>query len=354
MSLIYILVCILLFGFLIAIHEFGHFIVAKSCGVKVNEFSIGMGPLLWHKQGEETQYSLRLLPVGGYCAMEGEDENSSDPRAFGNAAVWKRLLILVAGAAFNFLTGLMIVLILYAGVEQYATTTLSGFMDGFPLQGEEYLMAGDEILAINGRRVLLNGDISTILMLENSETVDVTVRRSGEKRVIEDLPLILREFQVDGETVQRYGLYFTVEQTTPLDRLRIGLYATAGFVRQVFWSFEMLISGTAGLKDLSGPVGIVNTMTEVGQSSPNLVAAAQNILYFGAFVAVNLAVMNLLPLPALDGGRIFFLLLNAVAMALFRRRIPEKFEGAVHLAGLVLLLLLMGVVAVNDIYKIVT
>ena len=354
MNVIYIVLCILLFGVLIAIHEFGHFIVAKASGVKVNEFSIGMGPLLWHREGKETQYSLRLLPIGGYCAMEGEDENSSDPRAFGNAPAWKRFFILVAGAAFNFLTGLIIVLALYSGVTQFATNRLSGFMEGFPLQGEEYLMEGDEILAINGRRVLLNGDISTILMLENAETVDVTIRRSGETRVLRDLPLILREFDQDGQKVMRYGLYFSVEPTTGLDRLRIGCYATFNFVRQVFWSFEMLIKGTAGLKDLSGPVGIVNTMSEVGRASPNAAAAAQNILYFGAFIAVNLAVMNLLPLPALDGGRIFFLLLNAVAGLLFRRRIPEKFEGAVHLAGLVLLLVLMGVVAVNDIYKIVT
>lgn len=355
MNIIYIILCILLFGILIAVHEFGHFIVAKASGVKVNEFSIGMGPLLWHREGGETQYSLRLLPIGGYCAMEGEDENSSDPRAFGNAPAWKRFCILVAGAGFNFLTGLMIVLALYAGVDRFATTTLAGFMDGFPLQGEEYLMSGDEIVAINGKRILLNGDISTILTLENAEKVDVTIRRDGEKRVLRDLPLVLREYQQeDGQTVLRYGLLFTVKDTSPLDRLRIGWYATVDFVRQVFWSLEMLIRGTAGLKDLSGPVGIVNTMSEVGQASPNLTAAIQNILYFGAFVAVNLAVMNLLPLPALDGGRIFFLLLNAVAAMLFHRRIPEKFEGAVHLAGLVLLLVLMGVVAVNDIYKIVT
>ena len=354
MNVIYVILCILLFGVLIAIHEFGHFIVAKACGVKVNEFSIGMGPLLWHRDGKETQYSLRLLPVGGYCAMEGEDENSTDPRAFGNAPGWKRFCILVAGAAFNFLTGLVIVLALYAGVTQFATNRLSGFMEGFPLQGEAYLMEGDEILAINGRRVLLNGDISTILMLENAETVDVTIRRDGEKKVLRDLPLILREYEQDGQKVMRYGLYFAVEPTTALDRLRIGCYATLNFARQVFWSIEMLFKGTAGLRDLSGPVGIVNTMSEVGRSSPNVTAAAQNILYFGAFIAVNLAVMNLLPLPALDGGRIFFLLLNALAGLLIRRRIPEKFEGAVHLAGLVLLLLLMGVVAVNDIYKIVT
>ena len=354
MSIVYILICILLFGFLIAIHEFGHFIVAKACGVRVNEFSVGMGPLLWHKEGEETKYSLRLLPIGGYCAMEGEDEQSEDPRAFGNAAAWKRFLILVAGAAFNFITGLVIVLCLYTGVERYVTPVIVGFAEGFPLQGEEALMEGDEIVAINGRRLLLNSDFTTILALANSDYVDVTVRRDGETLVQKNLNLIPREYTENGETTRRYGINFAMADAGALTRVKLGFYATIDFARQVFWSLEMLIQGTAGLKDLSGPVGIVNTMTEVGQSSPNLLAAAENILYFGAFVAVNLAVMNLLPLPALDGGRIFFLLLNALAMAVFRRSIPQKLEGAVHLAGLVLLLLLMGVVAVNDIYKIVT
>lgn len=354
MNLFYLLLCLFIFGFLIAIHEFGHFIVAKALHIRVNEFSIGMGPLLWHREGRETQYSLRLLPVGGYCALEGEDGGSDDPRAFANAPDWKRFLVLVAGAAFNFLTGLAVVLVLYSGVEQYATNTLVGFMDGFPLEGESGLMAGDEILAINGRPVLLNGDISTILMLEDSDTVDVTIRRNGEKLVQRDLSLVLRDYEVEGQTVRRYGLYFAVEPANLLSRARLGLYATVGFARQVFWGLEMLVKGTAGVKDLSGPVGIVNTMTEVGQSSATVLDAVENILYMGAFVAVNLAVMNLLPLPALDGGRIFFLVLNVLAGALFRRRIPAKLEGAVHLAGLVLLLMLMGVVAVNDIYKIVS
>lgn len=349
----YIVICILLFGFLIAIHEFGHFIVAKACGVKVNEFSIGMGPLLLQRQGKETRYSLRLLPIGGFCAMEGEDEESEDARAFGRAPGWKKFLILVAGAGFNFLTGLVIVLCLYASLTSYSEPVLAGFMDGCPLEGEEYLMVGDEIVAINGRRVLLTGDISTILALEDSETVDVTVRRDGELRVIEDLPLVLREYEVDGETVMRYGLLFTVREATVLDRIKVSCYTAVNFVRNVFWSLEMLINGSAGLQDLSGPVGIVQTMSEVGEASPTFVAALENILYLSAFIAVNLAVMNLLPLPALDGGRIFFLILSGISYLVCRRRIPERFEGAVHFAGLVLLLVLMVFVAVNDVYKIV-
>ena len=349
----YIIICILLFGFLIAIHEFGHFIVAKACGVKVNEFSIGMGPLLLHRQGGETQYSLRLFPIGGFCAMEGEDEDSDDERAFRRAPAWKQFLILVAGAGFNFITGLIIVLCLYASMTTYTEPVLSGFMEGFPLEGEAYLMEGDEIVAINGRRVLLTGDISTILALEDSETVDVTVRRNGETRVIEDLPLVPREYQVDGQTVTRYGLLFTAKEATVFDRIKVGCYTSVNFVRNVFWSFEMLFDGRAGFRDLSGPVGIVQTMSQVGEAAPNVLAALENILYLSAFIAVNLAVMNLLPLPALDGGRIFFLVLSSLSYLVCRKKIPERFEGAVHFAGLILLLALMVLVAVNDVYKIV-
>lgn len=354
MYVVYIIICIILFGLLIAVHEFGHFIVAKACGVKVNEFSIGMGPLLLRRQGAETQYSLRLLPIGGFCAMEGEDEASDDVRAFGNAPAWKRFLILIAGSGFNFLTGLVIVLCLFASMQSYVAPVLAGFMEGFPLEGEDYLLEGDEIVAIEGRRVLLADDVSTLLMLADSDTVDVTIRRDGETRVLEDLPLVLREYEVDGQTVLRYGIYFTAREATAADRLRVSLYTAADFVRNVFWSFEMLFSGAAGFNDLSGPVGIVQTMSAVGEASPNLLAALENILYFTAFIAVNLSVMNLLPIPALDGGRVFFLVLNSLALLLFRRQIPAKFEGAVHFVGLVLLLLLMGAVAVNDVYKIVT
>jgi regulator of sigma E protease len=350
--MLYIILAIVLFGLLIAIHEFGHFSVAKLCGIQVNEFSIGMGPLLLHKQGKETMYSLRLFPIGGYCAMEGEDEESDNPRAFGNAVGWKKFLVLIAGSLYNFLTGLVILLCLYSGISTFATTTITGFMDGFPCQGETMLMEGDEILSIDGKAVLLSSDISTILSLEDRETVDIVVRRNGEKVKITDLPLVPREYQVDGETVVRYGLYFGVEEANLFARLRNGFYSSVNFVRMVWWSLEMLLNGSAGVGDLSGPVGIVNTMSQVGAASASVMDAILNLLYFAAFIAINLSVMNLLPIPALDGGRVFFLLLNGLLTLLFKRQIPAKYEQYVHMAGMVLLLGLMLVVALHDVYKI--
>lgn len=352
-KLIYIIIAIVIFGLLIAIHELGHFLVAKTCGVKVLEFSIGMGPQLWHKEGKETQYSLRLFPVGGFCAMEGEDGESDDPRAFGNTAGWKKFLVLIAGSASNFIAGMLLILCLFAASTGYVSTTLSGFVDGFPCQGETMLQAGDEIVSIDGSAVLLYSDISTLLNRGNGKTHDIVVRRDGEKITLNDLPLTPREYEVEGKKVTMYGLYFQSKEATFGSKLRLGLANSVDFVRMIWWSLEDLFTGAVGFSALSGPIGIVDAMGQMAESADGVRQAVDNLLYFAAFLAINLAFMNLLPLPALDGGRVFFLILNGLAVLLFRRRIPAKYEGYVHFGGLVLLLGLMVVVAVQDVYRII-
>lgn len=352
-KLIYIIIAIVIFGLLIAIHELGHFLVAKACGVKVLEFSIGMGPQLWHKEGKETQYSLRLFPIGGFCAMEGEDGESDDPRAFGNTAGWKKFLVLIAGSASNFIAGMLLILCLFAASTGYVSTTLSGFVDGFPCQGETMLQAGDEIVSIDGSAVLLYSDISTLLNRGNGKTHDIVVRRDGEKIVLNDLPLTPREYEVEGKKVTMYGLYFQSKEATFGSKLRLGLANSVDFVRMIWWSLEDLFTGAVGFSALSGPIGIVDAMGQMAESADGVRQAVDNLLYFAAFLAINLAFMNLLPLPALDGGRVFFLILNGLAVLLFRRRIPAKYEGYVHFGGLVLLLGLMVVVAVQDVYRII-
>ena len=351
-KLIYIIIAIVIFGLLIAIHELGHFLVAKACGVKVLEFSIGMGPQLWHKEGKETQYSLRLFPIGGFCAMEGEDGESDDPRAFGNTAGWKKFLVLIAGSASNFIAGMLLILCLFAASTGYVSTTLSGFVDGFPCQGETMLQAGDEIVSIDGSAVLLYSDISTLLNRGNGKTHDIVVRRDGEKITLNDLPLTPREYEVEGKKVTMYGLYFQSKEATFGSKLRLGLANSVDFVRMIWWSLEDLFTGAVGFSALSGPIGIVDAMGQMAESADGVRQAVDNLLYFAAFLAINLAFMNLLPLPALDGGRVFFLILNGLAVLLFRRRIPAKYEGYVHFGGLVLLLGLMVVVAVQDVYRI--
>ena len=352
-KLIYIIIAIVIFGLLIAIHELGHFLVAKACGVKVLEFSIGMGPQLWHKEGKETQYSLRLFPIGGFCAMEGEDGESDDPRAFGNTAGWKKFLVLIAGSASNFIAGMLLILCLFAASTGYVSTTLSGFVDGFPCQGETMFQAGDEIVSIDGSAVLLYSDISTLLNRGNGKTHDIVVRRDGEKITLNDLPLTPREYEVEGKKVTMYGLYFQSKEATFGSKLRLGLANSVDFVRMIWWSLEDLFTGAVGFSALSGPIGIVDAMGQMAESADGVRQAVDNLLYFAAFLAINLAFMNLLPLPALDGGRVFFLILNGLAVLLFRRRIPAKYEGYVHFGGLVLLLGLMVVVAVQDVYRII-
>ncbi|MBQ3134400.1 MAG: site-2 protease family protein [Oscillospiraceae bacterium] len=349
--LVYILIALLLFGVLVAVHEFGHFATAKLLGVRVNEFAIGMGPALWKRQRGETQYSLRVFPVGGYCAMEGEDEESDDLRAFGVQPMWKRLIILCAGAFMNFLAGLLLILLLYAGAKTFVTPVISGFVDGFPLVGEQGLMAGDRIVSIDGERVYLASDVS-LLLGRAGDTVDLVVERDGRKLKLNDLPLTLREYSVEGQPVKMYGLYFDTEEATILAKLRNSWLNAVDFVRLVRLSLIDLLSGSAGVKDLTGPIGIVDTIAQVGSQSATMAIAVQNILYFGALIAVNLAVMNLLPLPALDGGRVFFLLINALWQLIFGKKINPKYEGYVHFAGLLALLALMAVVAFNDLVRI--
>ena len=307
--MLYIIIAILLFGFLIAIHEFGHFITAKLFGVRVNEFAIGMGPAIFSRQKGETLYALRAFPVGGFCAMEGEDDDSGDPRAFGAQKAWKRLIILAAGAAMNFVAGLVLILLLFSRAQAFTTPVLTGFMEGFPLEGEQGLMAGDRIVSINGERIYLYNDVTMFLGRGSGEPYDIVVERNGERVTLNDLPLELREYTVDVQTVTRYGLYFAIEEATVGAKLRNSWYNAIDFVRLVRISLTDLVTGNAGLKDMTGPVGIVDTITQVGSQSATLGIALENIMYFGALIAVNLAVMNLLPLPALDGGRIFFLLL---------------------------------------------
>ena len=347
-------IAIIAFGLLIALHELGHFATAKAFRVRVNEFSIGMGPALLKKQGKETLYALRLLPIGGYCAMEGEDGESDDPRAFVNAKTWKKLIILAAGALSNFLIGFLVVVIIF-GVARagtgFATPVLTGFMDGFPLEGESGLMAGDRIVSIDGHRIRTTNEVSLFLSRAGGEPVDLVVERDGETVRLDDLPLTLREYQTEAGTVVKYGVYFQQVDFNIGRLLQQSWYESLYFIRLVTTGLADLFSGAVGVKDLSGPVGIVAAVNDVGQASGSGGAAAANIAYLFAFIAVNLAVMNLLPIPALDGGRIFFMIITVAIEKITRRRVNPKYEAYIHGTGLVLLLGLMAFVMLNDVLK---
>ena len=352
--MVYILAAILVFGVLIAVHELGHFMAAKACGVRVNEFSIGMGPALWKKQKGETQYSLRLFPVGGFCAMEGEDEDSDDPTALNNQGFWAKLLIFAAGAAMNFIAGLLIILVLYADAQAFYVPVVAGFADGCPLESADGLQEGDRLLRIDGEKVYVYSDISLLMGLNKTGAFDLQIERNGEVITLRDFTMERREYtDQNGKAYTGYGLYFGAEEATLGRKLSYSWNNAMDFARLVRLSLQMLVTGQAGVKDLSGPVGIVSTMTQVGEQAATTRAAVENIAYLAALIAVNLAVMNLLPLPALDGGRIFFLLVDAVSMALFKRKVPEKYQAAINTAGFVLLMGFMLLVTFQDVFKLV-
>lgn len=349
----YIVIAILIFGILIAVHELGHFLASKSVGVKVNEFSIGMGPAILKKQGKETLYSLRALPIGGFCAIEGEDGESEDERSMAKKSLPKRLLIMFAGAGMNFVVGFLIVLIIMSTSRYYTTTQIDSFFDGFPLAGESGLMPGDKITAVDGHKVRFLNEFSLYMDRANGEAVDLTVKRGGEKLELKDLPLALREYTVNGETVTKYGIVFQSEKRTVLSLLRQSWYNSTYFVRLVWMSLGDLIGGRASFSQMSGAVGAVAAIGEVGAASASVFDGLMNVFYLGAFIAVNLAVMNLLPIPGLDGGHIFTMLISSAITLLTGKKPNPKIETYIHGAGLVLLFALMIVLTVSDISKLI-
>ncbi|MBQ9967974.1 MAG: site-2 protease family protein [Oscillospiraceae bacterium] len=353
MIVLYILLAVLIFGVLILTHELGHFITAKLFGVRVNEFSICMGPAIFRKTVGETTYALRCIPIGGYCAMEGEDEHSDDPRSFTGAKAWKRAIILAAGSAMNFLTGLLILLVMYCTIAGTTTTKIEAFFPECPLERADRLQVGDVFHRIDGRRVYLYSDVAMLLSRDTDGLVDLEVKRDGNIVALNDLPMQKQAYEVDGETVYRYGLYFGYEEMSIGSAFRYAWYSALDHARMVWMSLSDLIKGLVSVEDMSGPVGIVSVIAQTGKASETAGVAALNISYLGAFIAVNLAVMNLLPIPALDGGRIFFLLITTVIEKTTRRKIDPKYEGYIHAAGMVLLLAFIAFITLKDIWKLI-
>lgn len=331
-----ILLTLLIFAAIIIIHECGHFFAARLCGVKVNEFAIGMGPTLLRFGKKETRYSLRLFPIGGFVAMEGESDQSGDPRAFCNQAVWKRMIIVCAGAVMNLVLGFVIILALTIPNKTLASTTIAEFSEGATTQASG-LMVGDEITYINGRRMWVDSDIIFALSTDEDGVVDMTVRRDGEKVSLENVVFtkengtLVIDFKVVGK--QR-GL---------LNTLGYSLGKTASIGRLIWISIGQLVTGQAAVSDLSGPIG---TAQAVGEASKAGLSTVMNLF---AFITVNVGIFNILPIPALDGGRLVFLLFEAVT----RKRIKPEYEAYVHFAGFVLVILLFVFVSYQDIVNLI-
>ena len=348
-----IVFAIIIFSFLIFIHELGHFLAAKASGVQVNEFAMFMGPAILKWRRGETQYSIRCIPLGGYCAMEGEDTDTDNPRSFQKAAWWKRLCILLAGAAMNFVSGFLIFALVLSPAQGFAQPVIAEAEEGNTIVYEEGLHVGDRIVKINGNRVFISSDATMLFNLEAGDTYDLVVEREGKKVELPNFAMERHEFaNEDGSTSMRFGIRFGYEEKTFGGLLSYTWNNCLSVVQSVYLSLQMLLSGQAGINDVAGPVGIVQMMNTTAQASPTAWDAVLNLLYFGAFIAVNLAVMNLLPIPALDGGRAVALLLTVAIEKVTRRKIDPKYEGYIHAVGMVLLLGFMAVVMFKDIFVI--
>lgn len=392
MLILKILVSLLLLSALITIHEFGHFIVAKLMKVRVNEFAIGMGPQLVKWGKGETVYSIRAFPIGGFCAMEGEDEGAPTPAAIGgnggrsedpadavqteDAAVatekkksvsgslnekhvWQRILIVIAGAVMNLLLGYILLVIFNGflldpydedGTVLLGTTTIARIEETSPAY-KTGLRPGDTILEVNGRRMLLTDDLNMEMQNDADGVLDMVVRRevNGSKEKVH-LDGVTFEKVVDEETGRqflKYDFAFLGVERTFGNTFVYAAKQELSMATMVWRSLIDMLSGRYGLNELSGPVGTVDVISNV-VSEANSLAGVRTLVYLIVMITVNLGVFNLLPLPALDGGRLVFLLWEGIT----RRPVPPKYEGIVHLVGLALLLLLSLVITYSDITKI--
>ena len=324
---------IILFCILIFPHELGHFAVAKAVGVKVNEFALGMGPAIFKIQKGETLYALRMIPIGGYCAMEGENEESEDNRAFNNKPGWAKISVLVSGSAMNVIIALIVITIMM-GTSGSPTTTIDKVSNNSPAY-ESGIQTGDKILEINENEIKNWDDISTYIKDANSKNITMALERNGEIIKLKVTPTKNTENQlvIGIKPEVTHNVFIAVES---------GFKYTWDMTKTMFISLKQLITGGISAKDLTGPVGIISLVSDTSK---------YGLWYFGyltALISLNLAIINMLPLPALDGGRILFVIIRRVT----GKMISDQTEGKVHLAGLVLLLSLMIYVTWNDISRI--
>lgn len=323
---------VFVFGIVILIHEFGHFATAKIFGVKVHEFSMGMGPCIFNKTKGETQYSVRLFPMGGYVKMEGEDGESDDERAFSNKKPWQRVIILASGAFMNFLLGFVVIMILYGFTFQsIPTTTISEVLPDYGAY-EAGILKNDEIIKINNEKIHNNMDIS--LAIGNGETALVTLKRNGA--------IIEKNVNLVSEDGARYlGIKLAEKEKNLFSLSRYSFNYGMTIIKLTYKSFFGIFTGNVSVNDMSGPVGIV---TQIGSAAQQ---GIENVLFILILITLNLGVFNLFPIPALDGGRLVFVLIEMIT----RKKIKAEYEAMVHFIGFVLLIGFMLYVTKNDIAR---
>ena len=341
---------VLIFGIIIMIHEFGHFLFAKLNGIGVIEFSLGMGPRLYSFEKGGTRYSIKILPFGGSCMMRGEDEENSDQSAFNNKSVWARISVVAAGPIFNFLLAFLLSMVI-VGLTGYQPATVMEVMDGYPAK-EAGLLPGDLITEINGRNIHSKDDITLYIQTHAGKTITVEYKRAdGNGGVERRSAVIVPQYsEEDGGYLMGVRFDGVAKPVSGLGQLLVhSAYEVKYWIQYVFDAFYMMFHGEVSLNALSGPVGIVTTIDDtVDQVIPyGRTVVILTLINFCILLSANLGVMNLLPIPALDGGRLVFLFIEAVR----GKPIDKEKEGMVHMAGMMLLMALMVLVLFNDVRK---
>ena len=334
------LTAVLLFLILIVIHEFGHFIAAKLLGVKVNEFAVGFGPRLFGFQGKETKYSFNLVPLGGYCAMEGEDEESGDSRAFCNKSAWRRFLIVVMGAVFNLVFGLILVAIILAPQKVFVSTTIAEFSENAVTQ-QSGLQVDDKIIEIEGRKIFGVYDMNYAFTNVEDGALDMVVLRDGKKVELNDVKFETEKEQ--GITYLKWDFKVYGIKKTVWNYVKQTFSTTVSYCMIIWRSLLDMLAGKYGISAISGPVGVTVAIADAAKQS------LLNLLPMMALITVNLGIFNLLPVPALDGGRLVFILFEMI----FRKKVPEKYEAVVHTVGFMALIAFMVLVAAKDIWGLI-
>lgn len=342
-TVISIISAVLIFCVIVVVHEFGHFIVARKCGIDVQEFAIGMGPVIFKKQGKHTLFTFRLLPLGGFCSM-GEDEESDNENSFRNKSVWRRIAVIAAGAIMNLILGFILSLIIFLVAGKVTTTIIAEIVPGSGCEAAG-MAVGDRITKVNGLHIFTANDIIYELRNDEDGVLDFVVERDGEKLTFNGVKFGLTVDEETGERVLNYDFKVYMKNMTAAELLPAAANKFMYYSRLILMSLRDLISGKYGLNNLQGPVGIVTVISESAQESGFDIGY---LLDIAMLISVNVGIFNLLPLPALDGGRLVFLIIEAVR----RKPIKAETEGMVHFAGFALLMLLMIIVTFNDVKNI--
>ena len=336
MIILYILIAILVFGFMILVHELGHFMFAKRFGVAISEFSIGMGPKLFSKKGKDgISYSLRLFPIGGYVAMIGESEDSDDPNAFNKKPAYQRFIITAAGALMNLLIGIIIMVILTASNGTYGTTTIGQFDE--KAISNQYLMIGDEILKVENTRVHTSSELYYEIMRSGIEPISLTVKRDGNELVLKNV-----EFPTslsDGIAFGSADFLVYGEDRTFLTVVKHSYFSCKSTIKMIWDSLYDLLSGRYGIEQVSGPIGVTGAISNAAQTS------TYSLFYLIVVISLNLGIFNLLPIPALDGGSLLLLIIEMI----IRKPIPQNIEYGIKAVGFIILMGFVIIVSFKDI-----